>query len=98
MYEIPRYIDGAEVLRITKNDLSLISATVPMDEKSQQACAKMFAVCRYPGDESVFLFACNSEGHVLDATPFENIEEAMKAAQERFDRLLSWKEVTHPDR
>ena len=98
MTEPPSYIDGAELLEVVKDDLSLISASVPLESNVQKKRPAHLAIGMYLHDDSVVLFTCNHDWEAVKAEPFNTLFEAFKVAQERFTKRLQWTRVTESDR
>ena len=98
MSEPPSYIEGAELLEIVEDDLSLISASVPLEGDAQKSRPAHLAIGRYLHDDSVVLFTCSHDWTAVKAEQFNTLFEAFKAAQERFPKCLQWTRVAECDR
>ncbi len=73
-------LDGAEVLLLSKKgDFGVIRYT---DDSIEPIPINYLAICKYAGDQTIYLFKCNEKFEVEQDSVYESIAAAIRQATE----------------
>jgi len=81
-------LDGAQVIKQTKNDGTEKLSTMYFEEKDGKTIEiqiTALAITKYEEDSSYYVFMCDSEWNVQDDQQLETVEEAIAWAEKNFD-------------
>ncbi|EPD50229.1 hypothetical protein MHH33_03960 [Paenisporosarcina sp. FSL H8-0542] len=81
-------LDGAKVIKQTKNDGTLKLSTMYFEEKDGttiEVPITALAIAKYEEERGYYLFMCDSEWTVQDDHHLESLEEAITWAEKNFD-------------
>lgn len=82
-------LDGAEVLLLSKKgDFGVIRYT---DDSIEPIPINYLAICKYEGDQTIYLFKCNEKLEVQQDSVYESITAAMRQAGE-INKLVIWED------
>ena len=81
-------LDGAQVIKQTKNDGTQKLSTMYFEEKDGTTTEKQItalAIVKYEEENGCYLFMCDIEWDVQDDQQLESVEEAVAWAEKNFD-------------
>lgn len=81
-------LDGAEVIKQTKNEETQKLSTMYFEEKdgtTVEIQITALAITKYDEESGYYVFMCDSEWNVQDDQQLESVEEAIAWAEKNFD-------------
>jgi len=65
--------------------------TLGSDDAGINIC--YFAICKYDNDSTIYLFSCDENMNVEGNSTFENIDDAIKCAEDWSESSIKWTKV-----
>ena len=82
---LPKKLDGAEIIWFTENDNSLSYGSVYYEEEDREENITALAICQYSDSpKEIYLFACSSTWKVIGDTLHDSIKEAKELAEQDY--------------
>lgn len=88
----PIELDGAPVLWFTPPHPELNYGTVCYADENREETISALAICQYPGNDAIFVFACNLKWQVIGDLMYYSVEEAKKDTERYYNngRSIYW--------
>lgn len=84
---VPEQLDGAEVIKFTKNDATIMLSKMIFEEENGSTTEipiTALAIAKFENDDKYYLFLCDKNWEVQNDFYLETIEEAIELAQNNF--------------
>jgi len=85
---LPTQLDGAEVIRLTKNDITRHLSSMIFEEENgenKEIPITALAITKYKADDRYYLFLCDMNWEVVNDYLLDSIDEALEFAKRNFN-------------
>jgi len=88
MMNVPNELEGAKVIKYTRNDANQKLGLMFFEEKdgsTLEISITALAIAKYDDENGYYLFMCDQDWTIQDDHQLETIEEAISWAEKNFD-------------